>query len=172
MERTKRCPTCHVGFPKLGSLTSEMRLQYHANTPRRSFECGAVFVSDADVKDHLKYMHDSKCLHCHSYCNSNCSEAYGIAMESNEQGQNEKETVVEETEVGLEKLVEELTIEHLEAVQNIATSIDTGYSNFEAEKWCKLIYFPSPMTPKRNLSKKYCGGYVWRIMSRHLTHKH
>ena len=37
---------------------------------------------------------------------------YEIAMESDEQGQNEKETVVEETEVGLEKLVEELTIEH------------------------------------------------------------
>ena len=47
-----------------------------------------------------------------------------------------------------------LTIEHLDAVQNMATNIDTGYSDFEAEKWCKLIYFPSPMTPKRNLSKK------------------
>ena len=73
-------------------------------------------------------------------------------MESNEQSQNEKETVVKVTEVKLEELVEELTIEHLEAVQNIATSIDTGYSDFKAEKWCKLIYFPSPMMPKRNLS--------------------
>ena len=156
MEGTKRCQTCHVGFPKLGSLPSEMRLKNHANTPHRSqcFECGAFFVSDAHVRYHLKYVHDNKCLHCHSYCNSNCSETYGIAMESDEQGQNEKETVVEETEVGLEKLVEELTIEHLEAVQNIATSIDTGYNDFEAEKWCKLIYFPSPMTPKRNLSQK------------------
>ena len=149
MEKTKRCLTCHVGFPKLGSLTSEMRLLYHANTPHRSqcFECGAFFVSDAHVRYHLKYVHDNKCLHCHSYCNSNCSETYGIAMESDEQGQNEKENVVKVTEVGLEKLVEGLTIEHLEAVQNMATSIDTGYSDFEAEKWCKLIYFPSPMTP-------------------------
>ena len=36
----------------------------------------------------------------------------------------------------------------------MATSIDIGYTDFEAEKWCKLIYFPSPMMPKRNLSKK------------------
>ena len=74
--------------------------------------------------------------------------------EEMEKGRDEKKTVVEDTEVGLEKLVEGLTIEHLDAVQNIATSIDTGYSDFEAEKWCKLIYFPSPMMPKRNLSKK------------------
>ena len=71
-----------------------------------------------------------------------------------EKGQNEKKTAVEDTEIGLEKLVEELTIEHLDAVQNIATTIDTGYGDFEAEKWCKLIYFPTPMMPKRNLSRK------------------
>ena len=75
-------------------------------------------------------------------------------MESDEQGQNEKRTTDVDTEVGLEKLVEGLTIEHQEAIQNMATSIDMGYSDFEAEKWCKLIYFPSPMTPKRNLSRK------------------
>ena len=130
MERTKRCLVCDLGFPKLGSLTPEMRLQHHENTLHRSrcFECGIFFVSNAHVKYHLKYVHDNKCLHCHSYCNSNCSETYGIAMESDEQGQKEKETVVKETEVGLEKLVEGLTIEHLEAVQNIATSIDTVIS--------------------------------------------
>ena len=46
----------------------------------------------------------------------------------------------------------------------MATSIDTGYTDIEAEKWCKLLYFPSPMIPERNVSKKvlswmYMGSY-------------
>ena len=75
-------------------------------------------------------------------------------METNEQSQIDKITIVKETETELEELVEEKINEHLDAVENIATSINIGYSDFEAEKWCKLIYFPSPMTPKRNLSQK------------------
>ena len=91
------------------------------------------------MKYHLRYVHDNKCLHCHSYCDSNCSETYGLAKESAgseemEMGQNEKKTAVEDTEVGLEKLVEELTTEHLDAVQNFATTIDIGYEDFEAVK--------------------------------------
>ena len=74
--------------------------------------------------------------------------------EEMEKGRNEKKTVVEDTEVGLEKLIEGLTIEHLDAVQNIATTIDTRHSDFEAEKWCKLIYFPSTMMPNRKLIMK------------------
>ena len=75
-------------------------------------------------------------------------------METNKQSQNDKITIVKETETELEELVEEKINEHLDAVQNIATSINIGYSDFEAEKWCKLIYFPTPMTPKRNLSQE------------------
>ena len=113
MERTKRCLVCGLGFPKLGSLTPEMRLQQHENTPHRSrcLECGVFFVSYAHTKYHLRYMHDNKCLHCHSYCDSSCSETYGLATESAgseemEMGQTEKKTAVEDTEVGLEELVE------------------------------------------------------------------
>ena len=75
-------------------------------------------------------------------------------METNEQSQNDKITIVEETETELEELVEEKINEPLDRVQNIATSINIGYSDFEAEKWCKLIYFPTPMTHKRNLSQE------------------
>ena len=154
MDRIIRCQTCHIGFPKLGRLTPEMRLEIHANTPHESkcLECGAFFVSDAHIKYHLKYVHDNKCLHCHSYYGGDCSETYGRAMETNEQSQIDKITIVEETETELEELVEEKINEHLDAVENIATGIDIGYSDFEVEKWCKLIYFPTPMTPKKNLS--------------------
>ena len=46
-----------------------------------------------------------------------------------EKSRNEKNKAVEDTEVGLEKLVEELTTEHLDAVQNFATTIDIGYED-------------------------------------------
>ena len=160
MERTKRCMVCDLGFPKVGSLTPEIRLQQHETTPHRSrcLECGIYFVSNAHVKYHLRYGHDNKCLHCHSYCDSNCSETYGLAKElagsrEMEEGRKEKNKTVKDTEVGLEKLVENLTTEHLDSVQNFATTIDIGYEDFEAEKWCKLIYFPSPIMPKSNLSR-------------------
>ena len=70
-------------------------------------------------------------------------------MESSDYGRgwNEKNKDVEDSEERLEKLIEELTIEHLDAVQNIATTIDAGHSDLEAEKWYKLIYFPSNMMP-------------------------
>ena len=71
-----------------------------------------------------------------------------------EKDRKEKTKTVEDTEVELEKLVEELTTEHLDVVENFASTIDIGYEDFEAEKWCKLIYFPSPIMPKRNLSRK------------------
>ena len=29
IDRTKKCMVCGLGFPKVGSLTSEMRLQQH-----------------------------------------------------------------------------------------------------------------------------------------------
>ena len=159
---------CDLGFPKVGSLTPEARLQQHENTPHRSrcAECGMDFVSNAHVKFHLRYAHDNKCQHCHSYCDSSCSEYYGLAKESAgskemEEGRKEKNKAVEDTEIGLEKLVEELTTEHLDTVQNFAATIDIGYEDFEAEKWCRLIYFPSPTMPRRSLSSSL---YWWIYM--------
>ena len=54
-------------------------------------------------------------------------------MESSdyERGWNEKNKDVEDSQEGLKKVIEGLTIEHLDAVQNIATSINTGYSEAE-----------------------------------------
>ena len=154
--RIKRCQICHIGFLRLGRLTPEMRLKNNANIPHNSkcFECGGVFISEAHVRFHLKYNHDTHCLHCNTYCGGACSEAYGRAMAMNKQSQIEKITIVEETEAELEELVREKIDEHLDAVQNIANSIDTGYSNFEVEKCCRWIYFPTPMTHQRMLSQE------------------
>ena len=120
------------------------------------------FVSEAHVKYHLAYVHDSKCLHCYSYCENSCSETYALTIEAAgskeiEMGQIEKMTAVKEAEVGLEEVVEELTANHLVDVENMALSIDTGYSDFEAEQWCKFFYFPSPMLPERNVK----GRVLW-----------
>ena len=69
-------------------------------------------------------------------------------------GLAEKKTAIEDTEVELEELVERLTVNHKETIQNTAARIDTGYSDLEAEQWSKLLYFPFPMMPERNVSKK------------------
>ena len=47
----------------------------------------------------------------------------------------------------------------------MAASVDTGYTGLEAEQWSKLLYFPSPMMPERNVSKEvmswmHMGSYV------------
>ena len=59
-----------------------------------------------------------------------------------EMGLAEKKTAVEDAEMELEELVERLTINHKDTIQNMAASIDTGYSGPEAEQWSKLLYFP------------------------------
>ena len=84
MDRTKKCMVCCLGFPKVGNLTSEMRLQQHRNTPHgnQCLECGLFFVSEAHVKYHIGYVHDSKCLYCYSYCENSCSETYTLTIES------------------------------------------------------------------------------------------
>ena len=123
MEEVKKCVICELGFPKVGSLTSEIRLQQHERIPHRNrcAECGIVFVSRAHVKFHLRYSHDSKCQHCHSYCDSSCSGYYGLAKESAgsktmEEGRKEKNIIVKDTEIEEERLIGELTAEHLETV--------------------------------------------------------
>ena len=55
-------------------------------------------------------------------------------METNDQSHLDKSDIVKETEMELEALIKEKINEHLDAVENIATCIDVGYSDFEAEK--------------------------------------
>ena len=149
MEKIRKCVICELGFPKVGSLTPEAQLQQHERIPHRSrcAECGMDFVSRAHVKFHLCYSHDSKCQHCHSYCDSSCSGYYGLAKEAAgseamEEERIEKNIIVKDTEIMLERLIGELTAEHLETVQNFAATIDVGYEYFKTDAWCRIIYFP------------------------------
>ena len=165
MEKIRKCVICELGFPKVGSLTPEARLQQHEKIPHRSqcAECGMDFVSSAHVKFHLKYSHDSKCQHCYTYCDSSCSEYYALAKESAgsrvmEESKEDKNSNVRDTEVEPARLVGELTADHVDTIQNFAETLDVGYEDFEAETWCRLIYFPSPTMPKRNLSSSL---YWW-----------
>ena len=112
MEEIRKCVICELGFPKVGSLTPEIRLQQHERTLHRNrcAECDLVFVSRAHVKFHLRYSHDSKCQHCYSYCDSSCSGFYGLAKEAAgseamEEEKIEKNITVKDTEVILEKLI-------------------------------------------------------------------
>ena len=83
MERTKKCCECGLGFPRVGNLTSEARLQEHRKTPHefQCRECGTFFVSEAHAKYHLGFIHDNRCIHCYSYCEHSCSETYALTVE-------------------------------------------------------------------------------------------
>ena len=155
--KIKRCHICHIGFLGIGKLTSKIRLENHLNVLHNTKfrECGKNFISEVHLRNHLRYSHDNECMHCNSYCGGTCSEKYGRAMSMDKRNQVAKINIVEETEVELEELVrEKIGDEHLNAVQNIASNIDTGYSNFEVEKWCRWIYFPTPMTHQKMLSQE------------------
>ena len=160
MEKDKECCKCGIGFPQIGTITSEERLREHEKTPHevQCRECGTFFVSDVHVKYHLGFNHDTRCVDCYSYCERSCSEKYALkaelaGKEEMEMGLAEKKTAIADAEAELEDLVEGLTNSHKETFQNMATSVDTGYSGPEAEQWSKLQYFPCPMIPEKDVSR-------------------
>ena len=42
----------------------------------------------------------------------------------------DKNSIIKDTEITLEKMVKEITVEKLEMAQNYATAIDVGYEDF------------------------------------------
>ena len=83
MEKTKKCFDCGIGFPQVGIITPEERLREHEKNPHevQCKECGVFFISDAHLKYHLGFNHDTKCLDCYSYCERSCSESYALKAE-------------------------------------------------------------------------------------------
>ena len=140
--RIKRCHICHIGFPGLGKLTSEIRLENHINVlhNNKCFECGGIFISEVHLRYHLRYSHDIKCMHCNTYCGGTCSEKYGRAMAMDKRNQVAKIDMVEETEIELEEVVrKKIGDRHLNAIQHIASNNDIGNGDFEIEKLCRWI---------------------------------
>ena len=64
----------------------------------------------------------------------------------------DKNSIIEDTEVTLEKLVKEITGEKVEMAQKYADYIDVGYEDCETDAWNILLYYPSPTMPKRSMS--------------------
>ena len=121
----------------MGNLKSEARLQRHKRTPHRipCRECDLVFVSMTHLRFHLQYSHDCSCPHCSTFCEGSCSGYYGLATEAAgseamEAEEMDKNSIIKDTEITLEKMVKEITVEKLEMAQNYATAIDVGYEDF------------------------------------------
>ena len=57
--RIKRCHICHIGFPGLGELTSEIWLENHTKIlhNNKCFECGGIFISEVHLHYHLRHRH-------------------------------------------------------------------------------------------------------------------
>ena len=116
MDIAIKCFECGLGFPRIGVITPEERLCEHEKTPHgvQCRECGKFFVSDAHVKYHLGFNHDTRCLDCCSYCERTCSEKYALkaelaGKEKIEMGLAEKNTAIADAEAELIDLVNALT---------------------------------------------------------------
>ena len=110
MGEISKCEKCELGFPSVGSLKSEARLQQHKRTPHR-IPCGEyylVFISMTHVRFHLHYTHDCWCPHCYTFCEGSCSGYYGLATEAAgseamEAEEMDKNSIIKDTETTLEK---------------------------------------------------------------------
>ena len=43
-------------------------------------------------------------------------------------------------------MVKEITVDHVEIVQQYANYADAGYGGHETDTWNMLVYYPSPRT--------------------------
>ena len=60
-----------------------------------------------------------------------------------------KNSVIEETEGTVAKMVEEITVGKVELVQKYATYIDVGHIDCESDVWSTILYYPSPEMPNK-----------------------
>ena len=91
MEKDKECYKCGIGFPQIGTITSEERISEHEITPHEVLckECDKFFVSSVHLRYHLEFNHDAKCNDCFAYCEQKCAENYALGAEAADKGEIE-----------------------------------------------------------------------------------
>ena len=156
-ETVNRCSICHLGFVKIGNLSSVKRLKDHLGTihSHKCRECNKDFVSEIHLQYHLRYSHDVVCMYCDSYCGDMCSEKFAEAMCMDKQNEVDKKEVITDTEAELTDVVEKrIDDDYIHAMEYITGMIDKGYDNIEIAKLCRWIYLPTPMIPPKVLSQE------------------
>ena len=154
MEKNKECYKCGIGFPQIGTITSEESINEHEVTTHEVLckECNKFFISSTHLRYHLEFNHDAKCNDCFDYCEQRCAENYALGAEAGkgviEEGLAEKKEAIKEDEAQFERLTRGMTYNHIEMLQIMAKAIDTGYSGREALQWSKLLYLPFHMLPE------------------------
>ena len=156
----KRCSKCEIGFTNIGKLESEARVQRHEMIKHTvpCEKCDLKFISMTHRNFHRYFTHEPQCPHCYKNCDGRCSGLYGVAAEKEgrkvmEAMTLDKNSVIEETERTVEKMVEEITVGKVELAQKYATYIDVGHIDCESDVWSTLLYYPSPEMPKRSMSE-------------------
>ena len=116
MGKVSKCDKCELGFPSIGSLESEARVQRHEKIPHMipCGKCDSMFISMTHRNFHLYFTHECQCPHCYKFCDGRCSGLYGVATETAgrkamEAMKLDKNSAIEDTERMLEKMVEEIT---------------------------------------------------------------
>ena len=124
MGKVSKCDECELGFPSIGSLKSEARVQRHKKIPHMvpCGKCDSMFVSMTHRNFHRYFTHEPRCPHCYQLCDGRCSGLYGVAAEKEGRGAMEamKEgriSTINDTEGTVEKMVEQITIEKVEFAQ-------------------------------------------------------
>ena len=159
MEKDKECYKCGIGFPQIGTITSEERIGEHEKIPHKFHcrECDKFFISSVHLKYHLEFNHDAKCNDCISYCEQKCAENYALGAEiagkeKMKEGLAEKKKAIEDAEAQLKCLIRKLTYNHNETFEDMAKQVDRGYSGREAQQWSKLLYLPFPIMPEKDVN--------------------
>ena len=83
MGKVSNCDKCELGFPSIGSLESEARVQRHKKIPHRipCGKCDSMFISMTHRNFHLYFTHECQCPHCYKFSDGRCSVIYGVAAE-------------------------------------------------------------------------------------------
>ena len=137
-------------------------------------ECEKTFVSISHKTFHQHFSHKPLCPHCKELCEGYCSSLYSVAaekvggkiMEMTKQGIID---MISDTENRVEKLVESITANQLEALQYCANHIDTGHTSCDATDWAMLMYYPSPEMPTKKDEQVHLPVHIPRSL--HVSHR-
>ena len=159
--KKRSCDECSLIFRKLGSLTSEDRLQTHRKQLHKieCQKCPRRFISMAHLQFHLESYHRTRCGDCLGFCGSQCTIYYAKRLEL-ENGRMLDAGIIEKTEAAeaageeLENFIKKKVSLSSPLAQDMARLLDSGFEGPEALPWSRFVYLPTAKYPEIAFSPK------------------
>ena len=148
--KKKNCDECSLISRKLGSLTSEDRLQTHRKQPHKieCQQCPRRFISMAHLQFHLESYHRTRCGDCLEFCGSQCTVYYAKKLELENRRMFDA-GIIEKTEAArvasedLENFIRKKVSLSSPLAQDMGRLLDLGFEGPEALPWSRLLYLPT-----------------------------